>query len=108
MTKLAETAISDHFLSCLHHAGRQNDPYPHWLLRHCLPEEVVDELLALPITPPHIEDTKGRRETHNDSRVHFGARYQREYQVIESLAKVFQSQRIVEGLRALTEAPLTG
>lgn len=108
MTKLTETAVSENFLNSLHHADQSNNPYPHWLLNHCLPEDVVDELIALPIQPARIDDTKGRRETNNDSRIHFGAEYQRQYKVIESLARVFHSKRIVDELKAVTGAPLTG
>jgi len=108
MTTLTETAVSEKFLNSLHHADPSTNPYPHWLLNHCLPEDVADELIALPIQPARIGDTKGRRETNNDSRIHFGAEYQRQYKVIESLARVFQSKRIVDELKAVTGAPLTG
>ena len=108
MTTLTETAVSENVLNSLHHADQSNSPYPHWLLNHCLPEDVADELIALPIQPARIGDTKGRRETNNDSRIHFGAEYQRQYKVIESLARVFQSKRIVDALKAVTGAPLSG
>lgn len=108
MTHVAETAISGQFLTSLQHAGQAGKPYPHWLLSHCLPEGVADALIALPIEPAGIDDTQGRRETHNDSRTHFGARYQSQYPVIESVATVFQSKRVVDALQALTGAPLSG
>ena len=108
MTHATEPVIAEKFLASLRQAGQHKTPYPHWLLSQCLPEDVVDELIALPIQPARIEDTKGRRETNNDSRIHFGATYQRQYKVIESLAKVFQSQPIVDELKAVTGAPLTG
>lgn len=108
MTNLTETAVSEKFLNSLHHADESNNPYTHWLLNHCLPEDVANELIALPIQPARIDDTKGRRETNNDSRIHFGAEYQRQYKVIESLAGVFQSKQIVDELKAVTGAPLTG
>jgi hypothetical protein len=108
MTHVAETAIPEHFLTSLHQAGAHQTPYPHWLLNHCLPEDVADELIALPIEPASIDDTQGRRETHNDSRTHFGARYQSQYPVIASVAATFQSKRVVDALQALTGAPLSG
>lgn len=108
MTPETETLIADNILASLRHAGLHTQPYPHWLLTDCLPEDVVDELVALPIQPARIEDTKGRRETHNDSRIHFGAEYQRQYTVIESLARVFQSRPIVDELNAVTGARLAG
>ena len=79
MTELTEEAITKAFLTSLHHAGEHQHPYRHWLLDHCLPEEMVDTLIALPFTPPQIEDTKGRRETNNDSRIHFGPQYRNQH-----------------------------
>lgn len=108
VTTPTETEILETFLASLRHAGQHTKPYTHWLLHHCLPEGVANELIALPFRPAHIEDTQGRRETHNDSRIHFGAEYQRQHTVIESLARVFQSNQIVDALKAATGAPLSG
>jgi hypothetical protein len=101
-------AIEARFLACLAAAERRDQPYPHWLLAQCLPDDVVDDLLTLPIPPAHIGDTLGRRETHNDSRIHFGAHYRSRHPVMDTLARVFQSQRVVEALRQTTGAPPAG
>lgn len=108
MISPTETAISETFLASLRHAGQHTQPYAHWLLNRCLPDATANELIALPFQPARIEDTQGRRETHNDSRIHFGAEYQRQHTVIESLARVFQSKQIVDALKAATGAPLSG
>ncbi len=95
-------------LSSLRHGARSDTPYPHWLLDHCLPDAVVDAITSLPITPPHIDDTQGRRETHNDSRIHFGAQYRNRYAVMDILARVFQSRQALDALQATTGAHLSG
>lgn len=96
------------FLSSLRHSTRSGSPYPHWLLEHCLPEEVVDAVTVLPIAPPRIEDTKGRRETNNDTRIHFGEQYRSRYGVMNTLARVFHSREMVDALEAATGARLAG
>ena len=96
------------FLTSLRRSVRSDTPYPHWLLEHCLPDEVVDAVTGLPIAPAHIEDTQGRRETHNASRIHFGAQYRNRYGVMDTLARVFQSQDVVRSLEAATGARLGG
>jgi hypothetical protein len=96
------------FLSSLRHCARSDFPYPHWLLEHCLPEEVVNAVTGLPIAPARIEDTQGRRETHNDSRIHFGEQYRSRYGVMDTLARVFQSREVVDALEAATGARLGG
>ena len=86
------------FLSSLRYSTRSDSPYPHWLMEHCLPQEAVTAVTGLPIAPAHIEDTQGRRETHNDSRIHFGEQYRSRYGVMDVLARVFQSQNVVDAL----------
>ena len=100
--------ITEAFLSSLRYSTRSDSPYPHWLLQHCLPQEAVTAVIGLPIAPAHIEDTQGRRETHNDSRIHFGEQFRSRYDVMETLARTFQSKEVVDALEAATDADLGG
>jgi len=95
-------------LASLRCADRSDTPYTHWLLGQCLPDEVVDAVTGLPITPPYIEDTQGRRETHNDNRIHFGPYYRSQYVVMDTLAHVFQSPEVVKALEGSTGGRLGG
>lgn len=108
MSGPSEAAIAQTFLTSLRHAGQHEHPYRHWLIDHSLPEEVVDELIALPFKPAHIEDTRGRRETHNDTRIHFGEQYRSRHKVMDAIAHAFQSDEVVDALHAATGAPLSG
>ena len=108
MSEISEAEIAKTFLTSLHHAGQHHHPYRHWLLDHCLPEEIVDDITALPIQPAYIDDTHGRRETHNDSRIHFGEKYRTQHKVMDSLARVFQSRQVVDELEAVTGVRLAG
>jgi len=103
-----ERGTTECLLSSLRSSARSDSPYPHWLLEHCLPDAVVDAVTSLPIAPPHIDDTRGRRETHNDSRIHFGAQYRSRYFVMDTLARVFQSPQMLDALQATTGARLNG
>jgi hypothetical protein len=102
------STATDVFLSSLQHGHRSDFPYPHWLLERCLPDEIVTAVTGLPIAPAHIEDTQGRRETHNDSRIHFGEQYRSRYDVMDVLARVFQSHPTVNALEAASGARLGG
>lgn len=108
MTHPADGEIPDTFLTSLQRAAQREHPYPHWLLDRCLPEGVADALIALPIAPPRAEYAIGRREANNDSRVHFGVENQIRYEVVASLARAFQSRRLVDALTRETGAPLAG
>jgi hypothetical protein len=102
-----ERGTTECLLSSLSNSARSDTPYPHWLLDHCLPDAVVDAVTSLPIAPPHIDDTQGRRETHNDSRIHFGLQYRSRYAVMDTLAQIFQSPQILDALQATTGAHLS-
>ncbi|MGA7949180.1 MAG: hypothetical protein WCA45_03345 [Thiobacillaceae bacterium] len=108
MSDITEEAISKTFLTSLRHAGEHHHPYRHWLLDHCLPEDMVDALMALPFVPPQIDDTKGRRETNNDSRIHFGPQYRNQHPVMDTLARVFHSREVADAVKEATGASLTG
>ena len=101
-------AATEVLLSSLKSSVRSDSPYPHWLLQRCLPDALVDAVTDLPISPAQIDDTEGRRETHNDSRIHFGAQYRQRYQVMDTLARVFQPKAVTDALQATTGASLSG
>jgi hypothetical protein len=96
------------FLSSLQHHHRDDAPYPHWFLNDCLPDAVVDALTSLPFKPVEIEDTQGKRETNNDTRIHFGEQNRTRHPVMDHLSGVFQDQKTVDALRSLTGAALEG
>ena len=83
-------------------------PYRHWRLSDILPVDVCDAIDALPARPPKIEDTFGKRETHNSSRLFFGLDNRRRHPVCEALAAGFQSAKTVERIERLCDVELGG
>lgn len=108
MSDFSESVIAQAFVASLKEAGRHEHPYRHWLLERCLPEDVIDALIDLPVAPPPIGDTRGRRETHNDSRIHFGEANRLHYPVMDALSGVFQSPDVIDALSDVTGAALSG
>ncbi|OIQ85450.1 hypothetical protein GALL_327070 [mine drainage metagenome] len=100
--------IRQAFLASLRNHERADRPYPHWFLTSCLPDGVADALTSLPFQPAGIDDTRGRRETHNDTRIHFGEQNRRRHPVIEAVSVAFQDQTTVDALKVLTGAPIAG
>jgi hypothetical protein len=100
--------IQQVFLDSLRAHSRDDAPYPHWFLADCLPTEVADALTSLPFKPTEIEDTKGRRETNNDTRIHFGEQNRTRHPVMEAVAEAFQARAVVYALKELTGAPIGG
>jgi hypothetical protein len=96
------------FLGCLDRSEPGTYPFRHWLLSDILPDEVCAAIDALPVAPPRIMDTLGKRETHNSSRLFFGRDQQAAYPVCAAVAAGLQDDVVVRGLEALCGPTLKG
>ncbi len=66
------SAVSASLVGCFDASKFSAEPFRHWLLSDILPVALCDAIDALPARPANIEDTLGKRETHNSSRLFFG------------------------------------
>lgn len=73
-----------------------------------MPGDVADALAALPFEPAHFDDTYGKRDTHNDSRIHFGEQYRSRHEVMDDVARVFQDRDVTERLKEITGPSIVG
>lgn len=64
-------ALARHVEAALRAARCDDWPYRHWLLDDVLPEAMCVGLLALPIAPPLVGNSLGKRETFNRLRSFF-------------------------------------
>lgn len=76
-------------------------PYRYWLPEDMLPADVCEDIDDLPVQPPRIEDTLGRRETHNSTRLFFGVEARKRFPVCDALASALQSRPVVGQLERL-------
>ncbi len=100
--------VASTFRSSLDHSDSGVEPFPHWFLNHVLPTETCAAIDALPVKIPVIEDTAGRRETHNSSRLFFGQAQRAAYPVCDELATALQQDEVVRQLEALCDVDLLG
>lgn len=105
---LESTAAAAHFLDSLAHAQANTTPYHHWLLGNLLPDAMVRDIVNLPVAPPAIADTLGRRETHNSTRWFFSTPQQRDFPVCHDLALALQSPAVTEQLEETCGVHLQG
>ncbi len=101
-------AIARHFRSCLSAGAAQARPWRHWLLSDALPAGVCDAIAALPFAPPAIDDTLGKRETHNASRIYFSPEHQARFDVCAQVAMAFQDPATVAALEQKCDTQLDG
>jgi len=103
-----QSAITDHLMRCFDESARETKPFRHWLLGEVFPAASCDELLSLPFSVPVIDDTGGKRETHNGSRTFFSAENRERYPVCAALAESLRSRRFIDWLEKAGEIDLEG
>src|SRR5258708_18516929 len=64
--------LIDHATAALRAASRVEVPFRHWLFRDVLADPLCRSLVALPVPPPPIADTHGKRDSYNEQR-HFSS-----------------------------------
>jgi hypothetical protein len=57
-------AVSASLIGCFEASAFSAKPFRHWLLSDILPVALCDAIDALPVRPPKIEDTEGKRRRH--------------------------------------------
>ena len=97
-----------HLANALTRAKQGETPYRHWLLHNVLPESTCAGLAALPLSPPPIGDTMGRRETHNDSRIFLNPDRRARFPVCATLADALQSPPLLTHIQWRYGVTLTG
>lgn len=100
--------LQQHFFDALDHSQVRTTPYRHWLLSDVLPDEIAQGIADLPMTPAEIDDTKGKRETHNSTRIFFSVANRRRFDVCEKVAAMFQDEATVRKLEQVCGIDLKG
>lgn len=101
-------AIALHIAGALRRARPHAAPYRHWIVSQALPESLCRGIDALPFAPPAIDETAGRRETHNSTRQFFGVAERAQFPVCRELTQALQSQRVVHEIETLCAIRLRG
>ena len=86
----------------------ETQPFRHWLLEGALPDAACAAIDALPVAPPRIADTLGKRETNNSTRLFFGQEQIAQYPVCGQIASALQSDAVTGRLETLCDVALGG
>jgi hypothetical protein len=100
--------VASQILACFDECRRQTLPFRHWLLEGVLPESACAAIDALPVAPPRIADTLGKRETNNSTRLFFGQEQIAQYPVCAEIASALQSNAATGRLATLCDVALGG
>lgn len=82
-------------------------PYPHWHLADTLPDDVMNDLVALPYEPPENAVFNGRREANNSTRVFFGKETQEKHPVCAELATAINDPEVISALEETCDIDLS-
>ena len=93
---ITEQAIVDSVLNSIETSKFTPTPYEHWFLRQCLPQDVIDTILALPFEPPPLDGVSGKRELHNNTRKYYDAENMGQFPVCQAFNDAFQSKTVTD------------
>ena len=93
---ITKEAFVSALLESIATSQRHETPYRHWFLNGCLPEDALEEILALPFPAPRLGGVSGRRELHNATRRYFDAENRAHYPVCAGFCDAFQDKRVTD------------
>jgi len=96
------------FSDSVANGNRGDQPYPHWVLRGCFPDDTIDDILTLPFPAPSLEGVSGKRELHNKTRKYFDAENREAFPVVEAVAEAFQDKRTIDLIEKAFDTNLDG
>lgn len=108
MTTTTRANIGETFRRSLKNARVETHPYRHWFLTDALPADASRAIAALPIAPPPVSDTYGKRESYNDVRVFMSAKDRARFPVCGEVAEAFQDPATTRAVEAVCGVDLKG
>jgi hypothetical protein len=95
-------------LKSIETSKRSDEPYKHWFLKGCLPQDVADAILALPFEAPELGGISGKREVHNATRKYFDQENMGKFPVCKAFNEAFQNPRLTKRIAEFFGAKLDG
>jgi hypothetical protein len=89
-------------------AHRSDRPYTHWVMRNCVPADILQELIALPFPAPALDGLSGKRELHNKTRKYVDMDNRAAFPACEALAQAFQDERVTNHIETEFGTELSG
>lgn len=89
-------SIAQTLLDSIDSSQCNDAPYKHWILEHCLPEDVLDTILDLPFEAPPLDGVSGKRELHNATRKYFDAENMSRHPVCKAFNDAFQHATVTD------------
>jgi hypothetical protein len=105
---ITKEAFVSALLASIESSERNEKPYRHWFLQHCIPDDAVDQILDLPFPAPALGGVSGKRELHNNTRKYFDVENRGRFPVCEGFCQAFQDKRVTSKIADHFGAKLPG
>jgi hypothetical protein len=105
---ITKEAFVANLLESIAASEQRETPYRHWFLQHLVPDDALDQILALPFPAPDLGGVSGRRELHNATRKYFDVENRARFAVCEGFCEAFQDRRVTDRIAAHFGAKLDG
>ncbi len=95
---ISAEAITDSMLASMQAMSGSDQPYRHWFLSDCLPEDALHAVQTLPFEAPELGGISGKRELHNKTRTYFDAENMQKFPVCKAFNEAFQSPQMTRAI----------
>lgn len=85
-------------LSCFDRGEQHEAPYRHWFLSDCLPADILDDIIELPLEAPELGGVSGKRELHNATRTYFDVENRGKFPSCAKFSEAFQNKRVTDAV----------
>jgi hypothetical protein len=89
-------ALVTALLKSMQTSQRAEEPYRHWILRHCLPQDAVQQLLELPFSAPCLGGVSGKRELHNATRQYLDVHTRQAFPICQAFCQALQDRHLLD------------
>jgi len=100
--------LKNSLLASFSAAERNDSPYPHFIARNVVPQDLVAPLRELPFPAPDLGGVSGTREVHNKSRNYFDQDNRKVHRECDLLAQALQDSTVVSAIEKTFDTDLEG
>jgi hypothetical protein len=105
---ISSQAVVDAMLASVDASKKYDQPYTHWFLKSCLPEDAAKAVLDLPFPPPDLHGISGKREVHNATRKYFDQENMGKFPVVKAVNDAFQGTQVTRKIEDAFGTKLDG
>jgi hypothetical protein len=82
-------------MTCLNSTQPDSYPFRHWMLSGLFQDDVIDDLLTVPMSVHQLEYSVGSREEHNATRQYINPETIGKYPVCHRVAEIFKNPEVI-------------